>query len=216
MPYDEDHDCTLAADFYKSEAAAEDYLNQHIGPRPAQFPLDADTDSSTEHSIHNTKPLCNALPQTPGYTTHDDLGSTGDDTIHTPVPYYFVPNVIQTFVRTFSTTDEYISAVENFNASNPPLPSDDQLVDVVFNQFLAPFIIKILNVLPEVLEGDIGERNDGDGVTQVPGRRTYSYADISNYVPGETFTTLFARWVAENWKVNCKAEEMRSGHEGEL
>lgn len=34
-------------------------------------------------------------------------------------------------------------------------------------------------------------------------RRKYSKDDVENYVPGETFTSIFAGWIKENWAKNC-------------
>lgn len=49
--------------------------------------------------------------------------------------------------------------------------------------------------------------------------RKYTEDDVTSYVPGETFTTLLAKWVAKNWRRNCKEEvlgRMRESHDGEL
>ena len=60
----------------------------------------------------------------PGYTTVDDAGNDGDDTIHSPISFYRVPNCIQSTVNPLST------------------PLDDGKVDVVFKRIrsiLHPF-----------------------------------------------------------------------------
>ncbi|SNX81941.1 uncharacterized protein MEPE_00646 [Melanopsichium pennsylvanicum] len=62
-----------------------------------------------------------------GYCTVDQCAGRGDDTVHSPVPFY--PN-----------QPEYV-------ASNPnPMPeSDDEVVDVVFVDFMRKLIVDLLN-----------------------------------------------------------------------
>ncbi|KAL0076793.1 nucleoside phosphatase family-domain-containing protein [Phycomyces blakesleeanus] len=63
---------------------------------------------------------------TPGYTTKDDLGTDGDDTKHSQIPYYD------------STT---------YVASPLPTGSDDTLIDLVFLDFFVPQMKTILKTL---------------------------------------------------------------------
>ena len=57
----------------------------------------------------------------PGYTTKDDAGADGDDTIHSPISFYKVPNCIQ--------------------ASVSPPPSDNpEKVDIIYLEFIEPWI----------------------------------------------------------------------------
>lgn len=65
---------------------------------------------------------------TPGYTTTDDAGTDGDDTIHSPITFYKVPNVVQSYI-------------------NPNSSSTPQAIDLVHNQYLQPFVIIALNHL---------------------------------------------------------------------
>ncbi|MBE3044316.1 metallophosphoesterase [Candidatus Bathyarchaeota archaeon] len=62
---------------------------------------------------------------TKGYTTEDDLGKDGDDTVHSPVEYYNVPNCIQSKV--------------GFGAEGEP-----ETVDLVFIEFLTPWVLVAL------------------------------------------------------------------------
>lgn len=64
---------------------------------------------------------------TPGYTTKDDLGSDGDDTVHSSIPYYFQPNDFQA------------------NASFPTDGSLPSTVDLIFLDYIAPNVISALN-----------------------------------------------------------------------
>lgn len=59
---------------------------------------------------------------TPGYTTKDDAGTDGDDTIHSPVSYYEVPNVFQSFLSANETT----------------VP---ETVDLVYIEFVQPYLV---------------------------------------------------------------------------
>lgn len=67
--------------------------------------------------VHNDDP-----PLIPGYTTKDDAGDEGDDTLHTPITFYNVPNVIQS-ARSF------------------PADADPEKVDLVFTDFIQPWVL---------------------------------------------------------------------------
>ena len=62
-------------------------------------------------------------PLNPGYTTRDDGGADGDDTIHSSMSFYNVPNCIQAEVN----PSKY--------SKNP------EIVDVVYNEFIEPWIL---------------------------------------------------------------------------
>ncbi|KAK9456738.1 Metallo-dependent phosphatase-like protein [Dipodascopsis uninucleata] len=64
--------------------------------------------------------------RTTGYVTIDDLGMDGDDTPHKPYPMYYLPNAI--------------ASKDNF----PSDGSDPEVVDVVFLDFMKPFILDAL------------------------------------------------------------------------
>ncbi|MCJ1284851.1 hypothetical protein MMC26_004188 [Xylographa opegraphella] len=66
---------------------------------------------------------------TPGYTTSDDFGTTGDDTVHTAIPYFSQPDYIQA------------------NASFPPGGDLPATVDLVFLDFFADSVVPILKNL---------------------------------------------------------------------
>ncbi len=68
---------------------------------------------------------------TPGYTTSDDFGTDGDDTIHSRIPNYPQPNDLQA------------------NASFPTDGSTPKTVDLVFLDFIASYIVNALNT-PDV------------------------------------------------------------------
>jgi hypothetical protein len=65
---------------------------------------------------------------TPGYTTTDDFGTDGDDTPHSPLPRFPIPNDVQA------------------NASFPRDGSDPAVVDLIFIDFIATrFVLPALN-----------------------------------------------------------------------
>lgn len=57
----------------------------------------------------------------PGYTTKDDAGTDGDDTIHSPITFYRVPNCIQALLST--------------NMSQVP-----ETVDLIYIEFVQPYL----------------------------------------------------------------------------
>lgn len=60
-----------------------------------------------------------------GHTTKDDLGVEGDDTIHKPLPNYYVPNVIQSYGQSTSKSE---------------------FTNVVYYDFIEPFILHALEI----------------------------------------------------------------------
>lgn len=72
----------------------------------------------------------------PGYTTQDDIGNDGDDTVHEPMQFYRAPNCIQSEI--------------GFPESGQP-----KAVDLVFVDFIQPWIVPALK-----FSG--GDFDDGD------------------------------------------------------
>lgn len=66
----------------------------------------------------------------PGYTTKDDAGDDGDDTVHAPITFYKVPNCIQSELGLSET--EY-----------------PDTVDVVFIDFIKPWVLLALQYTGE-------------------------------------------------------------------
>ncbi|MCJ1392027.1 hypothetical protein MMC18_004894 [Xylographa bjoerkii] len=73
--------------------------------------------------------LANKQKLTPGYTTKDDAGEDGDDTMHSPISFYDVPNCIEARIGT--VTDD--KAVET--------------LDVVYLEFIQPWVLLALKFL---------------------------------------------------------------------
>lgn len=91
------------------------------------FPFEAQDKTPTNPQAQHPLSLSPSLPLFPGYTTLDDAGSDGDDTVHAPIPFYRVPNCIQSPV--------------GFDASDPQEP---QTVDVMYNEFLQKWVLMAL------------------------------------------------------------------------
>jgi NAD nucleotidase-like protein len=101
----------------------------------------------------------------PGYTTVDDMGSDGDDTEHSHIDFFAVPNAIQAAVGF-----ELPPSVEDV--------ADDEMVDLVYNEFIQPWIIMALQYL--------GLKVDETGTLV--------------YYEGKTMTNVMTDWIEENWK----------------
>jgi hypothetical protein len=91
----------------------------------------------------------------PGYTTKDDAGSDGDDTIHQPIKFYNVPNCIQAPI----------------GFSLPKTDHEDDVpktVDVVYNEFIQKFILLALQYLgKEYNDEDTAPYYEGKSMTDV-------------------------------------------------
>lgn len=69
---------------------------------------------------------------TPGYTTKDDAGSNGDDTLHSPISFYRVPNCIQSIINGTKNSD----VMDDEDGDKSP-----EVVDVVYIEFIEPWMI---------------------------------------------------------------------------
>jgi len=124
--------------------------------RPEGLMLQGKASHSFDRVAHASKPDLIG-----GYTTKDDLGDDGDDAVHSPIEFFQVPNVI--------------SADIGF-----PKDGEPDKVDVVFNDYLQPYIIPALQF------------SGGD----------YDNSNVERYVEG-SFTELLADWIKENWTEDC-------------
>lgn len=108
--------------------------------------------SSQQQTILGNK---DSEPQVPGYTTKDDGGTDGDDTVHQPIKFYNVPNCIGSNVS-FPTSGT------NKEAAEP------QKVDLIFNEFIENWVILALRYLGEKRESkDTSYALDGASMTDV-------------------------------------------------
>jgi hypothetical protein len=90
-------------------------------------------------------------PSTPGYTTRDDAGADGDDTIHQAIDFYNVPNCIASPI-----------------AFDPASGSAPGAVDLVYNEFIQDWILLALRFLGETRKpGDTESALGGKTMTSV-------------------------------------------------
>jgi hypothetical protein len=101
----------------------------------------------------------------PGYTTVDDMGSDGDDTEHSHVDFFNVPNVVQASIGF------------ELPPSIADVP-DDETVDMVYSDFVQPWIIMALQYLGLKIEEK----------------------DTAVYYDGKSMTNVITDWIHDNWK----------------
>lgn len=120
------------------------------------------------------KPLKTEEPELiGGYTTRDDLGEDGDDAVHSPIKFYAVPNCIQSKIA-------FPAPAPPGDGQTEPQPQDPEKVDLVFVDYVQPWVITALKF------------SGGD----------YGTDDVKVYT-NSTLTDLIAGWVKENWKKDC-------------
>ena len=88
---------------------------------------------------------------TPGYTTKDDAGEDGDDTVHSPIEFFKVPNCFETRVNVKGSELDA-------DKDEPP-----EKVDLVFIEFIEPWVLAALQFLG-------GEYDPKDVVDYLPNR----------------------------------------------
>lgn len=87
--------------------------------------------SSFAAPSHGQNILTSPEPETfPGYTTKDDTGTDGDDTIHSQIEFFSVPNCIQSAI--------------GFDTNHEP-----QTVDLMYNEFIEKWVLLALEFVGE-------------------------------------------------------------------
>ncbi|KAK7191454.1 hypothetical protein DPSP01_002945 [Paraphaeosphaeria sporulosa] len=100
----------------------------------------------------------------PGYTTHDDAGKDGDDTIHQVIPFYQVPNCVQANIG-FNTGDE----------------DKPEVVDVMYNEFIQKWILLGLGYLGESYTSeDTHSYADGKSFTNIMTEWVKEHWDVAS------------------------------------
>ncbi|KAL2355207.1 Metallo-dependent phosphatase-like protein [Cryomyces antarcticus] len=122
-----------------------------------------------------------AIKLTPGYTTTDDAGSDGDDTLHEPITFYDVPNCIAAAVPpTHPSPFSPAPHLPRSSSSHKQEDSDNegpQTVQLVFNEFIQGWVVLALRYLGEEVDA----------------------ADTRPYAGGKSFTDVISEWVGEHW-----------------
>jgi len=97
-------------------------------------------------------------PLTPGYTTIDDAGADGDDTMHSKITFYRVPNCIESRIG-FPTASR---AAESASAEEP------ETVDLVYVDFIQSYVLLALKFLgTDYEENDTEIRMEGSTMTSI-------------------------------------------------
>ncbi|KAI9885325.1 MAG: mitochondrial 2-enoyl thioester reductase [Watsoniomyces obsoletus] len=122
----------------------------------------------------------------PGYTTHDDAGSDGDDTIHSSIAYYDVPSFIE--AKVFSPSSSSSSSFSSTILSTPVRdnekepPETPETVDLIFLEFIQPYILLGLKFL--------GQEYDAQH-------------DVRSFANDTSFTRLLSDWIIDHWRRDC-------------
>jgi len=90
-----------------------------------------------------------------GYTTKDEKGDDGDDTIHSEIQFYSVPNVFESRVGTL---------IKDPEGKEVPVPK----VDLVYLQYIEPYVLEALKFFG-------GEYNEMD-------TKPYVDKDMNEYI----------------------------------
>ncbi len=135
----------------------------------------------------------------PGYTTKDDAGSDGDDTLHSEIEFYTVPDFIEVKVNfpgndkdpetkpRSNSVDNHSNeriVIENDNGSFDDRNDEDEpeTVDLIFLEFIQPWILLGLKFLGQ----------------------EYAPDDVLTYADGRSFTSFLTGWMEENWGRDCR------------
>ena len=116
----------------RSVPASSHHADEQLFLPGEQTPLGKDHESDRDAEL------------TPGYTTTDDAGSDGDDTIHAPIQFYRVPNALESRIGfpPGATADSKESA-------------DPVSVDLVYMDFIESYMLLALKFLgTDYAEGD--------------------------------------------------------------
>ncbi|KAF2033577.1 ser/Thr protein phosphatase-like protein family [Setomelanomma holmii] len=95
-------------------------------------------DSAFARQAHEQTVLGGDEPETfPGYTTQDDASNDGDDTIHSQIQFYNVPNCIESTVG-FKADDDHEPAT----------------VDLMYNEFIQKWVLMALQYMGQKYTSD--------------------------------------------------------------
>lgn len=151
-----------------SQSIAEESFTGSPFEKYQQFPLSSPSpDGKDKDSL------------TPGYTTTDAAGSDGDDTIHSPIKFYKVPNVFETLIGFPSLSASTQSSLStNADTENEAEP---EMVDLVYVDFIERYVLLALKFLGT----------------------DYEEGDTELYMEGKSLTSVISEWVEGNWKGDC-------------
>ena len=140
-----------------------------------------------QQEIHRVKPSSavvrhgqivlddNGPSLSPGYTTQDDAGSDGDDTVHSKIQFFKVPTFIESRIG-FSTAEEERTSIDHSQKF-----AGADTADLVFLEFVQPYVLLALNFLGA----------------------DYELKDTNEFMEGVSLTTMIANWVKGKWNGEC-------------
>ena len=103
----------------------------------SEFSEDSFYETSQQQPLTGTKEDKNP-DLIPGYTTTDDAGSTGDDTIHSPIKFYRVPNCLEARID---------FPPKRSSASASATTEDPASVDLIYVDFIEYYMLLALRFL---------------------------------------------------------------------
>ena len=119
--------------------------SQSFGFKMPAKPKQAQTSHGLEHSYQPVEQMrlgkahtYDDKDLTPGYTTIDDGGSDGDDTIHAPITFYDVPNCLESRID-FPPTSA--SATHSSDSAEPVS------IDLIYVDFIQSYVLLALKFL---------------------------------------------------------------------
>lgn len=89
-----------------------------------------------KRDIGSNRPKVSCKGLRKGYVTHDAFGNLGDDTPHCPYAHYDIPNIVE------------LRQLYNVTSGS------DRYVDLVFSDFLIPYVVQALKALGLALDKD--------------------------------------------------------------
>ena len=150
----------------------------YVSPAPlGQTPLSNPLYNPHPYAQTPLTPLKEDKDLTPGYTTTDDAGTDGDDTIHAPITFYRVPNCIESRIAFPPTTSSSKTKTNTQTPTSMQSEEDPTAIDLIYVDFIESYILLALKFLGT----------------------DYEEEDTGVYMRGETLTSVIAEWVAENW-----------------
>ena len=157
-------------------AASDTFEAEFKSPYGAQKPLSPSPNSKHDNDNNDE----NEPALTPGYTTRDDAGTDGDDTIHAPITFFKVPNCIESRIG-IPAEDMSTSLLADDDGEITKEVGAPETVDLVYLSFIEPWMMLALRFLGA----------------------EYTAEDVRPYMQGKGFTEMIAEWVGRNWEGDC-------------
>ncbi|KAK5118106.1 hypothetical protein LTR62_004153 [Meristemomyces frigidus] len=109
-------------------------MQELLPPMPPQRVSSRGSREGQAHDQQIPLTLSSDKPTLPGYTTIDDAGTDGDDTIHAPITFYDLPNCIASPI--------HFSPVSTAGSQDKP-----ETLDMIYNGFIQDWVLLALRYL---------------------------------------------------------------------